>query len=220
MKLPKSSQSGFTLVEIAIVLVIIGILLAGVLKGQSLINNSRIKGLVNNMNAVSSAYNGYVDRYQAVPGTESRVTTTARGWVLGVNGPAAATPLTAALLPPGTTFATAGTQTNFWDVLGAAGFFAVSPLTLVNPTSANGGAIGVSYNTYALSGLVVCLNNLPPQIAEGVDVVIDGPLPTTNVGNNAGSVQGTTTVPPVVGAPGAAPYVETAAVVWNLCKTV
>ncbi|OYY22119.1 MAG: prepilin-type cleavage/methylation domain-containing protein, partial [Thiotrichales bacterium 35-46-9] len=36
-------QKGFTLVEMAIVLVIIGLLLGGVLKGQELIDNSRIK---------------------------------------------------------------------------------------------------------------------------------------------------------------------------------
>ncbi len=36
-------QSGFTLVEIAIVLVIIGLLLGGVLKGQEMIANSRLQ---------------------------------------------------------------------------------------------------------------------------------------------------------------------------------
>ena len=36
-------QSGFTLVEIAIVLVIIGLLLGGVLKGQELINSAKVK---------------------------------------------------------------------------------------------------------------------------------------------------------------------------------
>ncbi|MCK7492232.1 MAG: prepilin-type N-terminal cleavage/methylation domain-containing protein [Comamonadaceae bacterium] len=37
----KSQQSGFTLVEIAIVLVIIGLLLGGILKGQELINSAQ-----------------------------------------------------------------------------------------------------------------------------------------------------------------------------------
>ena len=41
----KRNQSGFTLIEIAIVLVIIGLLLGGVLKGQELINSSKVKNL-------------------------------------------------------------------------------------------------------------------------------------------------------------------------------
>ena len=36
-------QTGFTLVEIAIVLVIIGLLIGGVLKGQSMITNAKIR---------------------------------------------------------------------------------------------------------------------------------------------------------------------------------
>ena len=40
-------QSGFTLVEIAIVLVIIGLLLGGVLKGQELITQAKIKNVAN-----------------------------------------------------------------------------------------------------------------------------------------------------------------------------
>ena len=47
MKRQSSKQSGFTLVEIAIVLVIIGLLLGGVLKGQELITSSKAKALDN-----------------------------------------------------------------------------------------------------------------------------------------------------------------------------
>ena len=39
----KHRQSGFTLVEIAIVLVIIGLLIGGVLKGREMITNAKIK---------------------------------------------------------------------------------------------------------------------------------------------------------------------------------
>ncbi len=39
----RRNQSGFTLIEIAIVLVIIGLLLGGVLKGQELINSAKVK---------------------------------------------------------------------------------------------------------------------------------------------------------------------------------
>ena len=58
-------QTGFTLVEIAIVLVIIGILLVGVLQGQEMIQNSRIKSAKAGMDGVANAYNAYVDRMMA-----------------------------------------------------------------------------------------------------------------------------------------------------------
>lgn len=63
-------QKGFTLVEIAIVLVIIGLLLGGVLKGQQLITNSRIKATYNLSRELGAAYNGYLDRYRALPGDD------------------------------------------------------------------------------------------------------------------------------------------------------
>ena len=55
-KLPGSTaQRGFTLIEIAIVLVIIGLLLGGVLQGQQLIENSRVKSAVNDFNGLAAA---------------------------------------------------------------------------------------------------------------------------------------------------------------------
>jgi len=62
------SQSGFTLVEIAVVLVIIGLLLGGVLKGQELIASARVRNLADQQSGIQAAYYGFVDRYRAVPG--------------------------------------------------------------------------------------------------------------------------------------------------------
>ncbi len=61
-------QAGFTLIEIAIVLVIIGLLLGGVLKGQELINTARVRALDNNINGITSAWFSFSDRYRAFPG--------------------------------------------------------------------------------------------------------------------------------------------------------
>jgi prepilin-type N-terminal cleavage/methylation domain-containing protein len=61
-------QSGFTLVEIAIVLVIIGLLLGGILKGQELINSARVRNLADTNAGVQAAYYGFIDRYRQVPG--------------------------------------------------------------------------------------------------------------------------------------------------------
>ena len=63
-------QQGFTLVEIAIVLVIIGLLLGGILKGQEMITQAKIKNVVADFSGVSAAYYGYQDRYRAIPGDE------------------------------------------------------------------------------------------------------------------------------------------------------
>ena len=64
----KRQQHGFTLVEIAVVLVIIGLLLGGVLKGQELIASARVRNLADQQGAIQAAYFGFQDRFGAVPG--------------------------------------------------------------------------------------------------------------------------------------------------------
>ena len=59
---------GFTLIEIAIVLVIIGLLLGGVLKGQELITSARVRNLISQQDGVKAAYFGFLDRFRALPG--------------------------------------------------------------------------------------------------------------------------------------------------------
>src|ERR1700689_74908 len=71
----KAKQSGFTLVEIAIVLVIIGLLLGGILKGQEMINQAKIKNVVSDFNGIASALYGYQDRYRALPGDDLNAAT-------------------------------------------------------------------------------------------------------------------------------------------------
>ncbi len=68
MHQPYSLQSGFTLVEIAVVIVIIGLLLGGILKGQELINSARVRNLLDQKSGIQAAYFGFIDRYRQVPG--------------------------------------------------------------------------------------------------------------------------------------------------------
>ncbi len=68
----KRNQSGFTLIEIAIVLVIIGLLLGGVLKGQELINSARVKNLATDFRNVPIFIYGYQDKFRALPGDDSQ----------------------------------------------------------------------------------------------------------------------------------------------------
>jgi prepilin-type N-terminal cleavage/methylation domain-containing protein len=64
----RNKQRGFTLVEIAIVLVIIGLLLGGILKGQELITSARVRNIADQNSGVQAAYYGFIDRYRQIPG--------------------------------------------------------------------------------------------------------------------------------------------------------
>ena len=68
----KCNQKGFTLVEIAIVLVIIGLLVGGVLKGQSMIHNAKVKRVVGTADEMRAAIYTYYDRFGHLPGDANR----------------------------------------------------------------------------------------------------------------------------------------------------
>lgn len=61
-------QSGFTLVEIAIVLVIIGLILGGVFKGQALIDSARVRSLSTDVSGIRAAWYSFQERYRSIPG--------------------------------------------------------------------------------------------------------------------------------------------------------
>ncbi len=61
-------SEGFTLVEIAIVLVIVGLMLAGVFKGQALIDSARVRSMATEVSGIRTAWYSFQDRYRALPG--------------------------------------------------------------------------------------------------------------------------------------------------------
>ncbi len=236
----KARQAGFTLVEIAIVLVIIGLLLGGVLKGQELINSAKIKNLVNDMNGISSAVYAYQDRFKALPGDDAnagtRWTSTTSGngdTVLGVN----ATPAFHRF--------NSGTATDetrlFWQQLRLAGFIAGDASSTAQPANAVGGIIGVQTGagnqtvaalTQGLAGLVVCQTNLLGRIAESLDTQLDDGRPNTGavrswtqaagvlVGAD-GATTGVDIAPAATGqASPATGYVDDGNTMYTLCKKV
>ena len=82
----RKSQSGFTLIEIAIVLVIIGLLLGGVLKGQELITSARVRNMISTQDGIKAAYFGFLDRFRALPGDYTLATTNIVGATANGNG--------------------------------------------------------------------------------------------------------------------------------------
>ena len=62
------NERGFTLVELSIVLVIIGLLIGAVLKGQELIESARVKSLVTQIDSYKTATSIFRDRFRQLPG--------------------------------------------------------------------------------------------------------------------------------------------------------
>jgi prepilin-type N-terminal cleavage/methylation domain-containing protein len=85
MAISKQRQAGFTLVEIAIVLVIIGLLIGGVLKGQELIYNQKVKSTYDSFRQYTAAMYGYQDRFRALPGDDANATT--HGFIVQAGDP-------------------------------------------------------------------------------------------------------------------------------------
>lgn len=185
-------QSGFTLIELAIVLVIIGLLLGGVLKGQELLVQGRIKNVIADLNGISAAVYGYQDRYHALPGDDIGAgrwagAVAANAAVNGGNGQLTGTYNAVNAVP------TNAQETNlFWDHLRRAGF--VAGAGGLAPANAVGGLVGVQTGDNAggtvlrtvaatagtgFSGTIVCTTNLPDKIAIAVDTQLDDGIANT-----------------------------------------
>ncbi len=199
----KHRQSGFTLVEIAIVLVIIGLLLGGILKGQELINSARVRNLADRANGTQAAYFGFMDRYRQVPGDMDNVTAqTALGIPVppGLAGnPVSPLSNNGQLDPDRYTGDAVWNEPNAaWEQLSRAGFvqgtFAGTPGT--EPTAGNNLAPLNSFNSPMLLGFttdyfdlggaprrmsLVMGRGLSVHLLRELDVKMDDGLPATGV---------------------------------------
>lgn len=210
-------QSGFTLIEIAIVLVIIGLLLGGILKGQELITQGRIRNVANDFQSMTAAINLYQDRYRALPGDDPSAATrwTATGsTTTSGNGDGTIGANTAGT--PAYNSTTAGDESRlFWQHLRLAGLIGGATTTgaigTANPPNAASGVTGVQNGAFGISGIVICSNNLSAKIAQAIDTQFDDGIATT------GSVRATTGTTAGTSAP-TSNYVDDGANFYVVCK--
>jgi prepilin-type N-terminal cleavage/methylation domain-containing protein len=222
-----SPEAGFTLVEIAIVLVIIGLLLGGILKGQEMITQAKIKNIVNDFNGITVAVTSYQDRYRALPGDDQNATTR---WTTQNPGKGNGDGVIALTnrYKDNDTSGTGGAPPNtaesnlFWQHLRIAGF--VPGLTTgtgsgTPPPNAAGGIVGVEsavVGTKGLgfTGLTVCSSNIPDKVAIAMDAQMDDS--NSQTGQVRAQLQ--TTANPDLAATPATGYVETGVSQYLVCK--
>jgi len=65
-------QGGFTLVELAVVLLIIGLIVGGILRGQELISSAQLNAVQTDLNEIRTATNTFQDKFVALPGDFSQ----------------------------------------------------------------------------------------------------------------------------------------------------
>ncbi len=168
----RKNQKGFTLVEIAIVMVIIGLLIGGILKGQEMINNAKVKRVVKQADEMRAAVMTFYDKYGQYPGDENST-----------------------LFPPGDL----ANGNNDGQILAAEVGDAMSDLALSNlisgtytganfPSNAFGGTTRVAWVDPGPGNARHCIQytNLPAETCQEIDVKYDDGV--WNTGSIAGSL--------------------------------
>ena len=157
-----TDKSGFTLVEIAIVMVIIGLLVGGILKGQAMIDNAKVKRVTEDMQGLRAATFAFLDRFGMYPGDEN-----------------------VAAVPPGD--ANNGDNDGLFDEndgwaiedLRLAGLLSGTGLTL--PKHAFGGTLHVDFfdpGPGAAMNYIVA-TNMPAEVCAEIDLKFDDGVQTT-----------------------------------------
>lgn len=189
---PSHKNAGFTLVELAIVLVIIGLIIGGVLTGQQIIQNARVTKALNDIQAYQAQFQTYSQNYGALAGDDSAASSrfpasalaaTSNGDGNGVIG--------------GSAFDSASGKTKsesllVWAHLRAAGLVRNQVTndnsTAIQPPNPFNGLYGIQNGAFSgvFSTPVLCLSGVPVSAAEAIDSRLDDGL------SNSGSIQAST----------------------------
>jgi prepilin-type N-terminal cleavage/methylation domain-containing protein len=182
-------QEGFSLIESAIVLVIMGFLIGGVLKGKDLIESARLKRVISQLNEYRLATSAFLDKYDALPGDFNRASTLIREGLQNGNGNG---------IVDGGGLVAGSEALNFWAHLAGAGFIGnpgpeneqgVGDFGKGAPESSIGGGFTVENNPHGLRGLWFILGKkvgdhgdgglLTPSQAQAIDKKLDNGHPNS-----------------------------------------
>ncbi len=159
----RSAEAGFTLLELAVVMVIISLLLAAVIDGDRVVDEGRIKRLALDVAHLRTAVRTYEDLYLALPGDDPAAS---KRWPDSGDGNG-----DGRLDGPWYAASSKRTETAlFWTHLQHAGLFNGGDGP---PKHIAGGRTGVADAPLGLTGPAICFNDLPADHAIGYDIQFD-----------------------------------------------
>lgn len=190
----KTHQSGFSLIEIAIVLVIIGLLLGGVMKGQTMVQNTKIKRIATDTQSVQASIHAYSDTYWQLPGDDSGAAT--RFGLIATANSGGGDGIIGGVFDS----AVAGVESQLaWNHLRCANLIkgtCVTTASSIATLSRNpvGGTVGIADGRggtalLGLTTLVVCMTSMPAAIAESYDTLQDDGVGTSGDIRGSGNAQ-------------------------------
>ena len=188
----RKSSRGFTLVELSIVLVIIGLIIGGVLTGQQIIQNARINNAVNGIQAYQAQFQTYAQNYGTLPGDDPSALT--RFPSLGqsanaANGNNDGKVGTAVSFDTTATTGTATESLSVWAHLRAAGLVknqVTSGSTAIQPPNPFGGIYGFQNGAFGVfTTTSLCMDKVTSGAAQAIDARLDDGT------SNAGTIQAT-----------------------------
>jgi len=184
----KRNQSGFTLIEIAIVLVIIGLLLGGVMKGQELINSAKVKNLAADFKNTSLYIYSYQDKYRSLPGDDAQATSHVTGATIATASAVAvgngridgawdnytATTSEAFLFWQHVRLAGIATGiTNTADSVGYPQRNTLGGLVGITNSTATDNPIYTANGTILKGAYIICSSNIQGKFAKQLDIMMD-----------------------------------------------
>ncbi|MDD3182019.1 MAG: prepilin-type N-terminal cleavage/methylation domain-containing protein [Alphaproteobacteria bacterium] len=189
---PSTRRRGFTLVELSIVLVIIGLIIGGVLTGQQIIQNARINNAVNGIQAYQAQFQTYAQNYGALPGDDPSALTrfpSLKQVEEIANGNNDGNVGTKTSFDTSAESGTAAESLAIWAHLRAAGLVknqVTNGSTAIQPPNPFGGMYGFQRGAFGVfTTTTLCLDKVSAGPAQAIDARLDDGT------SDAGAIQAT-----------------------------